>query len=239
MAPVAGQQYFTAEDVERFRAQEREKLYGRMAKQDELLEELRDKVSTFDQEREAARQAEEARNTAEADAARKAQEEGMSARQLLEAQRAEMEQRFAALQAEREQERATLEKEKQFASLQAFIQRRVREEQQDETIAPELLNLVDGDTEEAVEARIAQLRETTSAMVTNMQAAFGAQAPQAAPRGVSAAGYAATGPMDNQTTQRQITPEELRDMPLSEYAKIRDQLIGQAAQTNRGNGLFG
>ncbi|MDP9870333.1 MULTISPECIES: hypothetical protein [Streptosporangium] len=238
-APVPGEQYFTAAQVEQIRAEEKGKLYGKLTKQEELLNELRGKVDTFAEREAEIQRAEQARQAAEAEAARKAAEEEMSVRQLLQTERAEWNSKFAALEAERQAEKAALEKEREFSALQAYVQRRVREEQQGETIAPELLDLVDGSTPDEVERRIAVLREKTSSIITNMQAAAGSVAPPAPPRGVSPAGYAATGPMDIDSVQKMITPEELRQMSMADYAKIRHQLIGQAAQPNSNQGLFG
>lgn len=48
----------------------------------------------------------------------------------------------------------------------------------------------------------------------------------------------AAGPLDTQTGQRQFSPEEIRNMPLSEYQKYRDTLLGTGAASN-GRGLFG
>lgn len=221
--------YFTAEEVERFRQQERDKLYPQ-------LSQLQERLSTFEQEREAARQAEEARIREEQAAARRAEEEEMSARQLLERQREEFEQRFAQLEAEREQERALLEREREFNALQAYIQRRVREESEAKTIAPELLDLVDGSSEADIEASITRLREKTNAIVTSMQAAQQQLTPPAPPRGVSPAGYAATGPMEMHSEQREVTPDEIRQMSMADYAKFREQAgIGRQAQ---GHGIF-
>ncbi|MEV4576036.1 hypothetical protein AB0K16_22600 [Nonomuraea jabiensis] len=212
--------YFTADEVERFRAQERDKLYPQ-------LQQLQERVSSFEAERETARQAEQERIRAEEDAARQAREEEMSVRQLLEEREREWETRFAAL-----------EKERLFNELQAYIQRRVREESDGQTIAPELLDLVNGSSPEEVEASIARLREKTSAIVSNMQAAASQMAaPPAPPRGVTPAGYAATGPMDMHSERRDVTPEEIRQMSWDDYKEFRKNFgFGKASV---GQGIFG
>jgi hypothetical protein len=228
------EQYFTAGQVEAFRQQERDKLYPKLAKQDEVLAELRGQVSSFMQEREATQAAEKARQQEEAETARKAAEEEMSARQLLEQQRAEWENRFQQMEQERAMERAALEKDKELATLQGYIQRRVREEQQAQTIAPELLDLVNGNTEQEVEESINRLKVKTEAIVKNMQAATGVQP---VPRGVSTSGYAAMGPMEMNSELRDPTPEELRAMPMDSYIKWREKRFGPSA--SKGQGIFG
>ncbi|GAA2322361.1 hypothetical protein GCM10010149_89420 [Nonomuraea roseoviolacea subsp. roseoviolacea] len=234
----AGEQYFTADQVEKFRQQERDKLYGELQKRDELLNQLKGQVDSFAQEREEYARLEAERKAAEEAAARKAAEDEMSARQLVEQQRAEFEQRFALMEQERAAERAALEKEKEFAALQAYIQRRVREESEAQTIAPELIDLVTGNSSDEVEASILRLKEKTNAIVNSMQAAAAQVAPPVPPRGVSPSGYAPTGPMDMHSEQRTVTPEEIRHMSMAEYAKFRQQ-VGIGGQSNNGQGLFG
>jgi len=235
-APPAGT-YFTPEQVEAFRRQERDKLYPELAKRDELLKQLQEQVDSLAREREEILRQEEERRKAEEEAARKAREDEMSARQLVEEQRAEFERRFAELEAQRAAERAALEKEKEFAALQAYIQRRVREESEAQTIAPELIDLVTGNSQEEVEASIERLREKTRAIVENMQAAASQMVPPAPPRGVSPSGYAATGPMEMHSENRVVTPEEIKAMSMQEYAEFR-QKIG-LANSSQGHGLFG
>lgn len=219
-APQADQntRYFTAEEVERFRQQERDKLYPQ-------LSELQQKLASFEEERQKVLQEQEEARKAQEEAARKAAEEEMTVRQLLQQKESEWEQRFAAL-----------EKEREFTALQAYIQRRVREESEGQTIAPELLDLVTGSSEEEVEASIARLREKTEAIVTNLQQAAQQYQQPAPPRGVTPAGYAATGPMEMQTEQREVTPEEIRQMSMAEYAEFRKNFrFGNSAS---GQGIF-
>lgn len=232
-----GEQYFTAEQVERFRKQEREKLHLDLQRQSEQLEQLKSQVGTFAAEREAFQRAEAERQAAEEAAQRKAAEEEMSARQLLEQQKAEWENRFSQLEQERALERATLEKENEFVALQAYIQKRVREESEAQTIVPELMDLINGSTQEEIEQSIARLREKTDAIVKQMQNATGA-AP--APRGVSPAGYAAMGPLETNTELRPPTAEEIKGMNWEQYEAFRKQYkIGGSSGSTNGHGIFG
>ena len=232
-----GEQYFTSEQVERFRQQERDKLHLDLERQKTQLEELRTQVGSFAAEREAFQRAEAERQAAEEAAQRKAAEEEMSVRDLLKQRETEWENRLSQMEQERALERATLEKENQFVALQAYIQRRVREESEAQTIVPELLDLINGSNQEEVEQSIARLREKTTAIVTQMQNAVGAQP---APRGVSAAGYAAMGPLETNQELRPPTAEEIKGMNWEQYEAFRKKFnIGGGGGSTNGHGIFG
>ncbi|MGW0060370.1 hypothetical protein ACWDTT_10630 [Streptosporangium sandarakinum] len=236
-APAAQTRMFSAEEVERFRAQEREKLHKELESTRSQLAQVTETLSTWEAQQAELRAQAEAAKAAQEEADRKAAEEELSARELVRLKEAEWERRFQELEAQREAERALLERDRQFSELQAYIQRRVREVQAEESVAPELLDLVNGNTPEEVEASIAVLKAKTDSILSNFQAATSSMAPQGPPRGVSPAGYAAAGPMDSLPGQ-EITLEQLRNMSQQEYADIRGKLLGAAARPN-GRGLFG
>jgi hypothetical protein len=234
------QGYFTAEQLEKVRSEERDKLYRKLSKQDNELSELKQMKSQWEADREAAAQAERDRIAAQEEAARKAREEELSVRQLLDERTAQFEARFAQERAEREAERAAAAKEREFLALQNYIQRRAAEERDGRTVAPELIDLITGNSEEQVEASIAVLRQKSDALVASMGNALQGVVPAAPPRGVSSAGYAATGPMDIDSGTKTYSPEEISRMSMEEYAeKIRPHFIGQAGRPNSSNGLFG
>jgi hypothetical protein len=222
---------FTAEDIARARQEEKDKLYNKISK-------IEEQNSTFLKEIEEQRQAREAAQTQEAEAQRLAQEaakakaeEDLSARDLLAVKEQEWSKRFEQIEQEREQERLLREKEAEFHNLQNYIQRRVGEES--ESIAPELIDLVSGDTPEQVEQSLATLKTKTQAILDSVQQAAVQQRAQM--RGVSPTGYSTTGPMDSEPGHKSYSVSDLRDMPMSEYAKIRGQLgVGQAASNQRG-----
>lgn len=226
-------QMFSAEDLERARQEEKDKLYKRLDKQGSELKELKGTLTEWQKDREDRAAEKAAAQQAEADAVKRQAEEEMSAKQLIAVKEREWQERLDRLEQEREQERALLEKERNFSALKAFISQRAREEA--DSIAPELIDLIGGNTQEEVERSIATLRDKTQAILANVSnAQIGARAAQ---RGVSTAGYAATGPMDNEPGQKTLTQEEIKAMPMSEWAKIRGQVIGATTQANRG--LFG
>ncbi len=230
--PAVGR-LFTEEEVARIRQEEKDKLYGRLSTAEDRFKTVEQQLAEMNAARQAELDAAKKADEARLEAERKAAEEEMTAKQLIETREAEWNNRFAQLQAERDQERIVLQKEREYNELRAYIAQRAREET--ENIAPELLDLIDGSSREEVEARIGQLRVKSEQIAASVQQAQQAQRSQM--RGVSTAGYAATGPLENEMGQRQLTEDEIRNMPMSEWAKIRGKLIGGNQQTNQG--LYG
>lgn len=236
-----GETFFTKADidaaVEKARQQEKEKLYGR-------IDSLNSKVTTWEQERQAEREAaEEARKQAEAEARRK-EDENLSAKELLarkeqewqqqiESVRKEQEERLNALQSEREQERALLEKEREFAALQAYTQKRLADES--DSIAPQFHDFVSGRNQQEIDQAIEVAKAKSAEVAQQVQAAL--QQARSQQRGASVTGYAPVGPMDVEGGQRQLSAQDIANMPMDEYAKHRASLIGSGASNNVG--LFG
>src|SRR5690606_28819993 len=139
--------------------------------------------------------------------------------------------KLESIKQESEHKLALLEKERQLASLQSYTQRRINEER--DNIAPELIDLITGNTEDEVEASITMMKAKTDAIFTNLQDAQTQVA--AGMRGVSTSGYSATdGPLENQSVQKTYSVDELKSMPMSEYVKYRDKLHGAASIQNQG-----
>ena len=219
-------QTFTAEAIEAAREQEKSKLYPQ-------IERMKGELETLQREK-AERDAEQAQRDAEAaEEARRIAEQEMTARELIEAQRAEFSEQLAAERAEREHALALLDMERQYQELQAWKVQRVEAER--ENIMPELLDLVTGNSPEEIEASIQSLRDRTSRILDSAQQAMSSARRDMVGSRITAP---AAGPLDTQTGQRQFSPEEIRNMPLSEYQKYRDTLLGTGAASN-GRGLFG
>lgn len=234
--PVPAQQTFTAADLERVRAQEKDKLYKEL----ESLREATSSLPTVTAELEALRKEREERAAREAAAktqadqdAKTAAEAEMTAKQLLDARQAEWQAQLDAMQRERESERAILDKERAFAALRDYTQARVAQEKNG--IAPELLDLVDGNTEQEIDASIERLKVKSAAIAEKVR---GSQQKLAAQQqGVSPAGFSTTGPMDMLPTTETYDVDAIKAMPMKEYvAKIRDKFIHGDAK-NRG--LYG
>ena len=218
--PTNGQ-VFTAEDIARARQDEKDKLYGR-------IEEMGSQLQTLAEEREQRQQEEQARLDALAEQERKIQEEALDTRQLLEQRQTEWDQRFQALERERDTERALREQEARFAGLQEY--RRNRIDQESHTIMPELRDLVTGESEEAIEASIAAMQQRTEAILASVQGAVTQQRQQVRGVGITAP---PVGPMEQQTTFETLTPDDIRSMDMTTYAKYRDALLRQTRQPQR------
>jgi hypothetical protein len=212
---------FTEEDIERARQQEKDKLYGRI---DELSTGLRQV-----QDERQAELAERQRLAEEAEAARRAKEEGeMEVRDLLSRKEQEWEARFTAQQAQYEQDRAIFEKERQLQEVSNY--RRDRIEQEQEYILPELREFIGGDTFEEVDSSIEAMKTRTESIINNMVAA---QQPPPF-RGTAMPSVPPVGPMEQLPTDQTLTPQDIAGMDMQTYAKHRDQLLRAASQQRRG-----
>jgi DNA repair exonuclease SbcCD ATPase subunit len=229
---------FTAEEVESIRKQEKDKLYKELNKQDEKVKTLQDQIDIFNKEREEQqRLAAELRQHEEAE--RKAREmEEMSAKELLlktedefnqklNSAQQEWEQKFAILESEKAAQAALLEQERRFQELESYKARRIQEEQ--ESIMPELVEFITGNSEQDIEASISAVAARTSAILSYIQQAI----PQNRVRGVPPTGYPPTGPVENMTEQQTYTAADIASMSNEEYAKVRDRLLA-SARPNRG-----
>jgi hypothetical protein len=229
--PAPAEPRFTAEDIQRARQEEKDKLYKRLESVETQNKKFLDEIEQQRAAREAAQAEEEQRRQEAAAQAKALAEADMSAKDLLAQKEQEWTARFTQFEQERAQERALFAKEQEFNALQSYIQRRVGEEQ--ENIAPELLDFVTGNTQAEVESSINTVKEKTQAILESVQQAAIQQ--RASMRGVSPTGYSTTGPMDTDPGHKSYSLADLSAMPMSEYAKIRGQLgVGQAAQNQRG-----
>lgn len=225
--------------IEQARQQEKAKLYGQIENLTQkvgTLEPLAQTVQSLQAEQEAkiAAATEQARKEAE-EAARKQWEEN-DAKTLLQQKDLEWEQRFQKMQADREAERAAFEKERSLQELKQFTQATVAKAIENNEIAPELAHLVTGNNVEEISASLETIKATSEQIATNMASAL--QAQQVQRRGVAPTGYAPVGPMDMTEQTRTLTADQIRDMPMSEYVKLRGSLPGvNQHQSNRG--LFG
>lgn len=223
-------QAFTADDLAKARAQEKAKLYPQMEKMAQELEALKKA-----QAEEAARKAEKAklREQEKVTKQKQKEEEELSAKELL----AKKEQEFqAALQAERlerENAIALLEKERKFQDLMNY--RAMRIEQERDNIVPQLIDLVNGSSEEEIEQSIETLKAKSAGIMQDVQQTVLSARQQMPGARVTAP---ASGPLDNDSEQNISNPDSIRDMSMADYAKQRAKLLGNAA-SNRGQGLFG
>ena len=226
--PVA--QSFTADDLAKARAQEKAKLYPQMEKMAKELEEIKKT-----QAEEAARKAEKAKQREEEKVAKAKQKETeeLSAKELLEKKEQEFQALLNAERLERENAFALLDKERKFQDLMNY--RATRIEQERDSIVPQLIDLVNGNSEEEIEQSIESLKDKSAGIMQDVQQTVLSARQQMPGARVTAP---ASGPLDNDTEQQITTPDSIREMSMADYARQRAKLLGNAA-SNRGQGLFG
>ena len=223
---ATSRQFYTEEDLAKVRSQEKEKLYPQI---DKLKEEL--EVLKREREEEARLKAEQA---AQEEAARKAAaEDDLDVRSLLKTKEQEWQEQLERERQERERAFALLEREKAFADLQNYRAQRLDQER--ESIIPELVDLVTGNTQEEVEASIAGLKERSARILESAQSAMQNARKEMTGTRVTAP---SAGPLETNSENRQFTAEDISSMSMNDYAKYRERLLSPQAR-GKSRGLFG
>ena len=224
--PAAAQKFYTEEDLNRVRETEKSKLYPTVealkAENAALVKARQD-----EQDRLAAEQA-----ARDAEARAKAESE-MDIRTLREQDKAHFEAQLALERDARERFQIELQREREYAALQAYTTQAVDAAR--ETIAPELLDLVIGNTPEEVDRSIAALADRSSRIFESFQ-----QASQTARREMvgTRPTLPAAGPLEINSGQRTYTTQQVADMSQAEYAEYRKTNLSDAARGVT-HGLFG
>jgi hypothetical protein len=230
---------FTEEDVESIRKQEKDKMYKRLEEADLRVKSMEEQMAIIAAEREAAKKEAEERATKEAEFLRQREIEEMSAKELLlkkedefnqriNSVEQEWQERLASIESQRQAQEALLEKERQLQALSHYRNQRIQQEQ--ESIIPELIDLVTGNTEEEIENSISVLRDRSSAIIESIQQATAATqgrlrgAPVTAPP---------VGPMETQTEYQQLSADDIRNMSMEQYAKMRERLLNARSPRGR------
>jgi hypothetical protein len=223
---VSNQKFYTDEDLAKVRSQEKEKLYPQI---DSLKEELLSLKK--EKEEEAARRAADAE--AEAARVREAALAELDSKSYADARLTELQEQLERERVERERAFALLEREKQYADLQAYRQEVL--EQERDNIIPELVDLISGNTREELAASVEGLKERSARILDSAQAAM--QNARKEMKGTSITTPPA-GPMETNSEQRMLSPEEIAALPMNEYAKYRSRLLSPKAQ-GRTQGILG
>ena len=231
LAPEVTSPIFTADDLAKARAQEKEKLYPQVEKLKEELSLLKQREQ--ERELEESRRKEE-RKKREAEAAKKKKEEEeaeLEVRQLLQVKEQEWQAQLEAERLEREKAFALLDQERRFQALMNY--RSMRIEQERDNIIPELIDMVQGNDENEIEQSISALKDKSAKIFDSV-----AQASVQTRKDMVGARVTvpASGPLDNDSEQRSFTPDSIKDMSMADYAKNRAKLLGTG--NNRGQGLF-
>ncbi len=221
---ATGERLFTQDELQERIAQEKRKLYDDLTATKNRLREYEQSEA----ERAQQQAAEEAR---QAEEARKAREAEMSFKELLQAKEQEFQQQLAQEREERERAFAELQREREFARLQQYRAQRIEESR--DSILPELLDLIAGNSEEEIEASIRGFQERTSRILASSQ-----QGAQAARRDTTGARVTSppVEPLDAYSGTQSLTAEQIRDMPMEEYEQFRRTALGKGANSA---GMFG
>lgn len=216
--PGQAQPTFTADDLAKARKEEKDKLYPQI---EELKRTAAELLADKKDREKAAKKAQE-----EAERAAKAKEEAeMEVRDLLARKEQEWNDRFESIRREQEMALALAEKQAEVNRLMQYRNDRLQEEA--ENIMPELIDFIGGNTEQEIEESIARAVAKTGAILGNITAH--AQQQRAGMRGASVTAPP-VGPLENQGGTRQLTPEDIRNMPPTEYAANRDALLSAARE---------
>lgn len=219
-------QQFTAEDIERARQQEKDKLYGRIEEMGAQLQQVL-----------TAREAEEAerkRLADEAEAARREKEESeMDLRALLDKRDKEWEERFKETESQYATDRAIFDQERKLAEVETY--RRQRLEQEQEEIIPALLDMVSGNSPEEIEQSILYMKQRSEVIAANFAAAAQASQQQVPFRGAAMPSVPPVGPLEQLPLNVPVTDALVKNMSMDDYKKNREQLL-RMTNPNRGRG---
>lgn len=235
-----GERTFSAEDLQNARKQEKDKLYGELEKMKSQLAESQQFINAIKAREEEEAKAAELKKQEQAAQAKKAKEDDMSAKDLAAQKFNELnsswEDRFNKLQAERDAERALADKERAYNELVDYRNGRLAEAAAMNEIAPQFHDFITGETREQIDSAIERAKAaTTSIAQETSQLLSQAQQP---PRGVSATGYAAFGPMEGVLGQKTYTPDDINQMSMKEYSEWRVKSGLAAGELSRNRGLF-
>lgn len=254
LAPPTGVT-FTAEDIERARSEERDKLHRRLTDNEKLRQQVEDgntelaRLRKLEEDRTGAAQAEVDRLAAATTAA---EEMEMSAKELLARRDVEWATKLEAERAERLNLEAVFNQERKYNELIAYRERRLGEVKSE--IDPRFIDYIRATTPEGMEAEIATAVSKTQALAEEIQEAIRASggrvgAPAApgqlpprsgllgaAPTGMPASG----GPLDQiPEGSRAMGPAELNALTMDEYIAMRPQLMGALEVHRKQHGLYG
>lgn len=213
------QEFYTRDDLQRVRREEKDKLYERISTMDEQLKALQ-------AERDAAEAAAKAEAEAAREKAKREEEEKMEVRDLLVRKEQEWTEQLSSLEQRYEQDRAVFEMERRLQMLETYKQERIAQES--EYVMPELRDLITGSSEGEIDASIEQMKQRTAAIVSQIANSVGSQrqdmrgaAPTAPP----------VGPMEQLQQYETLTPDDIRTMDMETYKKHRATLMQAASRT--------
>jgi hypothetical protein len=224
-APTPGE-FLTREEaltlVEKARREEHDKLYPQLSQ-----------LSVFEQQVAELTADKTAREAADAEALRLAEEEAECVRleaqtavERLAEEQAATNRRMDELAAERDRERVLREKEMEFAELSRYRYDRLQAEA--EAIAPQFVDFVRGNTREEIDSSIDAVKAKTAEILEQIGGAQLQQRRQQAP------GVTGAPPIDQnqqfEQREQEFTADDLRNMTMEEYAAMRGPLLQAAGR---------
>jgi len=218
--------FYTDEDLAKVRSQEKDKLYPQIESLKEELNSLRK-----EKEEEAARR--NATAQAEAERAKAEALSELDSKSYADARLSELQEQLERERQERERAFALLEREKTYADLQAYRQQVI--EQERDNIIPQLVDFIQGNSREELAESVERLKERSASILESAQSAM--QNARKEMKGTSISAPPA-GPLETNSEQRSLTPQEIAAMSMNDYAKYRDRLMSDAAR-GKSRGLFG
>jgi len=224
---------FTADDLAKARAQEKAKLYPQIEKMQEELAKAK-AIAEDLAAKDAAREAKRQEKLAERDAKKKEKvEKELSFKELLSKKEQEFQAQLETERLERERAFALLDTERKFQDLMSYRAQRIEEER--DSIVPQLIDLVNGSSEEEIEQSIETLKAKSAGIMQDVQQATANAKQSMAGTRITAP---ASGPLDNDSEHNPLQIDPTKGISMDEYIKNRHKYLGAAAN-NRGQGLFG
>ena len=217
--------FYTDEDLAKVRSQEKDKLYPQIESLKEELNSLRK-----EKEEEAARR--NANAQAEAERAKAEALSELDSKSYADARLSELQEQLERERQERERAFALLEREKTYADLQAYRQQVI--EQERENIIPQLVDFIQGNSREELAESVERLKERSASILESAQSAM--QNARKEMKGTSISAPPA-GPLETNSEQRSLTPQEIAAMSMNDYAKYRDRLMSDNAR-GKSRGMF-
>lgn len=218
--------FYTDEDLAKVRSQEKDKLYPQ-------IESLKEELNSLRKEKEEEASRRNADAQAEAERARVEALSELDSKSYADARLSELQEQLERERQERERAFALLEREKTYADLQAYRQQVI--EQERDNIIPQLVDFIQGNTREELAESVERLKERSASILESAQSAM--QNARKEMKGTSISAPPA-GPLETNSEQRSLTPQEIAAMSMNDYAKYRDRLMSDAAR-GKSRGLFG
>lgn len=208
--------------IEEARKQEKDKLYPRLEETSNVVAELKADLD------ERNRIAEEARRAAqEAEAAR--QREEADAKTLIDEMKSNFDRELAEVRNQLVGTQAMWQKEQEFQTLSQIRQQKIDAALAANplAIADEFIDYVGGNNEEEIEQSLAMAMQKTASIVAQVQGAQRNTRQQAKGASVTAP---PVGPMETDQAFEMMSPEDIQNMSMEDYAKRRPALLRAASR---------